>query len=224
MKHSKTTWLALGIVAALSGCGSDGGADNDGDGTGGTTAGNTSGDTGGSSGTTAGSTGSAEGGANAAPGDYLVEPSKCGAVGTNDIFDTSDQGGCYYFYCYLTEAQLKSEATPGGACSSAADLAAQCEGSIPKVVAECARGNVLSAGNAENFAKVINECAKPKLPGVSDGCLACNTQSAVCAGRFENCLTLCSTDDTPECDKCRQEKGCTPDFYKCAGLPDPMMY
>jgi hypothetical protein len=231
MKYLNRKVVVFGLVAAMLGaCGDDGGADNDGvaNNGGGTNNGGASSGDGGSAGNggdkDAGSGGGNNGGdgGGGATGNYIVEPSMCGATGLNKILDTSDRGGCYYFYCYTNEEGLRASAGTG-ACANDTDIAVQCEGSTPRIVAACARRREILAqiGNIDNFKNAITKCAREDaaLAEVSDGCLACNVESAGCASK---CALDCAMGDSPACDDCREKEECTPDFYKCAGLPNPM--
>jgi hypothetical protein len=213
MKTVKKHWLTFAILATLVGaCGDSGGGNNDGDNTGGgtTTDGKDAGAT-----DAGGTTGTGE----------LPKASECGAQAAGKPTDSSAAGGCYYFYCYQTEESLLSEATQGGKCANAKDVAIQCEGESVTTVAKCARDNaaVLADQKEGAFAEAVRACARrnAKLAEFSDGCLDCNVESAVCAAR--ECIFECVSGDSVNCDKCRQTKKCTPDFYTCAGLPDPLL-
>jgi len=153
----------------------------------------------------------------------LPTKDKCGAQPNGKPGDSSSAGGCYYFYCYQTKETLLSEATPNGACANATDTAIQCEGTSVLTVSRCARARAgtLAVDGAEAFRTAVTECAREdeKLAAFSDACLACNVESSVCAA--EKCLADCVTGDSIGCDVCREKNGCTPDFYTCAGLPDP---
>lgn len=153
----------------------------------------------------------------------LPTKDKCGAQPNGKPGDSSSAGGCYYFYCYQTKETLLSEATQGGACANAIDTAVQCEGTSVRTVSQCARTRAgkFAEGGAELFRTAVTDCARDDeaLKDFSDACLACNVESSVCAA--QKCLLECVTGDTPGCDKCREDNGCTPDFYACAGLPDP---
>jgi len=252
MKAVKNNWLAFAIMAALAGGCGDTAASNDGDNTGGgngatagtnnggtgsgTTGGNAGGNTGDTGGTNTGGTGGTDNGgtagANTGAGDgdggpgggptggaNLPAASECGYE-TNGPKDTSMMGGCYYFYCYQTEASLRAAATTGG-CANDKDVAIQCEGESVRTVAQCARDNAIAL--AANNKKVVVDCARKnaKLADLSDACLNCNVDSSYCAA--VNCYGACIGGDSEACDKCREDNGCTPDFYACAGLPDPNM-
>ena len=61
------------------------------------------------------------------------------------------------------------------------------------------------------------QCATEGLiaaTGVSEGCADCYVQNALCAKN--NCLVPCLSDPVA-CEECRDENGCTSDFYTCAG-------
>lgn len=192
------------------------------------TDGNSGGQTGGTpttGGTGTGTTGSTDPDGGATGGGttgYIVPPSECGADASGKPKDTSAQGGCYYFYCYTNLAGLKASAKPGGACAGDKDLAIQCEGESVRSVSQCARQNAILAGFPDMFRKAVSDCARkvPKLAEMSDACLACNVESSVCAAGA--CVGDCVAGDSKACDMCREKNGCTPKFYECGGLPDPM--
>lgn len=253
MKAVTKSWLPFAILAALTGACGDSGGSNDGEGNGGATAGTNTGDSaggntgstaggntgntaGGNTGSTAGgNTGSTAGGntgtdadagtsagGNAGDGgNGLPAASECGAQANGLPLDSTAAGGCYYFYCYQTEDSLLAASTQGGACANATDVAIQCEGTSVREVAECSRQRSfeLVAGQKQPVVDCVRKNAA--LAEFSDACLDCNIESARCAAL--NCLMVCINGDSPECDQCRQNNGCTPDFYACAGLPDPMM-
>lgn len=199
--------------------GGSGGTNNGG------TAGTNTGGTGGTDngGTAGANTGAGDGDGGGGNGNGLPAASECGALddGSGNALDTSAMGGCYYFYCYTTEAELAAAASPSGACKN--DVALQCKGDPVTVVAGCARQPLISAQIAliDNFKSAVKDCAKkdPALATFSDGCLDCGVESAACAGT--KCFQECINGDSPNCDQCRENAGCTPDFYACAGLPDP---
>lgn len=217
MKTANKNWLALMILAALSGaCGDSGSGNNDGDGSNG--GGNNGDNSGGNNGEVdAGMTPMGDLG----PDD--VTPQQCGAQADGTPLDTSKGGGCFYFYCYQTEQSLLAEAKDGGGCASATDVAIQCEGLSVRTVSDCARENsaVLAGNGEEAYRKAVTECARgyQELAEFSDSCLGCNVDSSVCAAR--RCLIECVTGDSQLCDKCREDNKCTPEFYDCAGLPNP---
>jgi hypothetical protein len=207
--------------------GTSGGSSGGGQTTGGTTAGTSGGQTGGTTdgGTSAGnSTGGDDDGGATGGGTtgYIVDPSMCGADAAGKPLDTKAMGGCYYFYCYTNEAGLKSAVSPGAACAADKDVAIQCEGESVRTVSQCARQNAALVAFPDQFRTAVNDCARKnaKLAEFSDSCLKCNVDSAVCAAA--ECVTQCIAGDSPGCDDCRESKGCTPAFYACGGLPDPM--
>jgi len=193
MRVSTKSWLALSAIGLLA-CGDSGGGGND--------------ET--TSRTDAGSTADA--------GMF------CGAQADGTPRDTSAMGGCYYFYCEETKESLLEKSTKGGQCANATDVGIQCEGQSVRTVSECARmksGTLISGTKA--FTDAVTECARGEDSQLSkefsDGCLECNVQSSLCAA--QKCLAECVQGDSVLCDTCREKNKCTPDFYTCAGLPDP---
>lgn len=148
---------------------------------------------------------------------------RCGAQEDGTILDTSATGGCYYFFCRETEESLRSKVTQG-ACTSATDVAVQCEGQSVRTVSECARNSAgLLQDGVAAFKAGTAACArndKRLKAAFSDACLACYLESAACS--VEACIGECLSGDTVECDDCREKAGCTPNLYKCGGLPNPL--
>ncbi len=154
--------------------------------------------------------------------NWLVDPRMCGADENGTPYDTSAQGGCYYGYCYTTLEGLKDTVTPGGACAMEQDAALQCEGTVTIVTSKCARSNAGQIGDEARFRAAIKACVleDAQVMAIHEPCIDCYVETAVCAGKL--CTLECISGDSPACDECREEKGCTPDFYVCAGLPDPL--
>lgn len=137
-------------------------------------------------------------------------------------------GKCGGVYCAVEPALLErafQELTnrPNGCNTVPSDLA--CSGLTARVTAACARkiksANAL-ASNAELRPKIqacVYEDAeiKAKMPPT---CLSCYLDSATCSG--DNCLIECLGGDSPSCDKCRLDKGCSRPVADCTGFPNPL--
>jgi hypothetical protein len=130
--------------------------------------------------------------------------------------DAREEGGCYAHYCGTNSASLAAAHT-GSTCGSTAEIWLICDGLGIREAARCARTHALDADPREGTRTCMRQNAE--LDPLSDACLDCFLDSAACAR--ENCVAECLTGDTPQCDACREEKGCTPGFYECAGLPNP---
>lgn len=137
-------------------------------------------------------------------------------------------GKCGGIYCAIEPALLEAafqELTnrPNGCNPVPSDLI--CSGITARTVAACARklrsANPL-ATNAELRPK-IQACAyeqaevKAKMPAT---CLGCYLDSASCSG--DKCLVECLGGDSPACDKCRLDKGCSRPVADCTGFPNPL--
>jgi len=206
MTRVRNTWLTLTVLAAMTtACGESGG-NNDGmavlpD-----------------SGADKPDSSATAGGNDAMTPGVLPDASECGAREDGTPLDTSALGGCYYFGCYQTEETLRAQATEGG-CANDIDVAITCEGESVRTVAECARENGIALAGGDTAGVVACARKNKKLEKLSDACLNCNVQSSYCAA--QKCLAVCVMGDSIACDDCRERNGCTPEFYVCAGLPDP---
>lgn len=137
-------------------------------------------------------------------------------------------GKCGGIYCNVEPALLKQafqELTnrPNGCQVVPDDLA--CSGITARTTAACARkiksGNPL-ASNAELRPKIeacVFEEASIKA-AMPSSCLSCYLDSATCSG--DNCLIECLGGDSPSCDKCRLDKGCSRPVADCTGFPNPL--
>lgn len=105
-----------------------------------------------------------------------------------------------------------------GACANAADVALlnseeKFDGAVGKA-SSCGM-TALTKPAAEQQQFAVN-CVKTDT-GLSEACAACFAASTVCA--IQNCVAQCAADFASEgCTDCREEKGCTPDFYTCSGF------
>lgn len=130
--------------------------------------------------------------------------------------DTRDEGGCFGHYCGTNSASLAAAHT-GSNCGSTPEIWLICDGLGTREAARCARAHALDADPREGTRMCLRQNAE--LDPFSDACLECFLDSAACAREF--CVSECLAGDTPQCDACREENGCTPEFYECAGLPNP---
>lgn len=135
----------------------------------------------------------------------------------NETSDTRDEDGCYSFYCGTNSNSIKAGATSNATCGTDAEVYYACEGASSRRAGECARINALRPDPHAATRDCFRE--DTKLDVITDSCLECYLDSADCAR--ENCASVCLGGHSDDCDKCRQDSGCTPGFYECAGLPDP---
>jgi hypothetical protein len=200
------------------GCGDDDDDDN-----GGRDAGDGGGDDAGADGD--GDDAGADGdGDDAGDGDQYTLTGEVGPVeGTAAVAECSsttegqDEGGCYGFYCGTNSNSLFAALTDDSVCGSTAQVWIICNGDTSEEASRCAREHALDDDPTEGTRTCVRE--SEALAPVSDACLECYVQSSACAR--ENCLSDCLGGDSAQCDTCREEAGCTPDFYTCAGLPNP---
>jgi len=130
---------------------------------------------------------------------------------------------CGSYYCGVTPETLTAAIGPNSMCGS--DPAYVCKGTLPLVVGACARklksANPLSS--SESLRPQVQACAYEDAEvkqKVSEQCLRCYLDSAVCAG--DNCLVDCLSGDSPACDSCRMKNNCTAPVFTCNGLPNPL--
>ncbi len=147
------------------------------------------------------------------PVEGTAETAQC-----SETSDTSDEGGCYSFYCGTNSNSIKAGATSSAKCGTDGEIYYACEGSTTRKTSECARINALRPDPHAAARDCVRE--ESDLDVISDACLECYLDSADCAR--ENCISECLEGNSAGCDACRQENGCTPNFYECAGLPDPV--
>jgi hypothetical protein len=191
------------------GCGDDGEDDNTpGDGDGG---GDGDGD------------GDGDGGGDADAGDFTLTgevapvPGTAPASSCEEGTDGRPNGQCYGFYCGTNSNSLQAGLAAGAVCGSTPEVFYACDGLTTRTVANCAR-DYATMPDARNLTE---QCVRrtSELNVITDACLSCYLDSADCART--NCLFECATQDSPDCDACRETAGCTPGFYTCAGLPNP---
>ncbi len=127
---------------------------------------------------------------------------------------------CAGFYCGTNLDDVRAETATTAACGSDAELALICEGDISATVSRCTLMNALKTGEA--FITSVKSCVQKDAAydAFTESCLDCYAASALCAK--EKCINVCaSASDSEACETCREEEGCTPQFYVCAGMPDP---
>ncbi|HET9954922.1 MAG TPA: hypothetical protein VFQ61_10485 [Polyangiaceae bacterium] len=136
----------------------------------------------------------------------------------DDSNSTPPATKCKSPYAGATEAQLKA-ATTSGACQG--DTEAICKNDMITLAATCGVSCVQTSSDALEQAACTQSCMKMNAePDPSDACLTCYMLSVQCAAT--NCFAECAADgNTPTCQSCRVEKGCTDAFYTCSGLPEP---
>jgi hypothetical protein len=158
--------------------------------------------------------------------------------GTNmDVDAGGDAGGesnqCVGGYAGFTleeiATNIKDEA---GACANEADIDGVCKLSPSDRAREVGLPCFLSvSGNQslsdEEKAMMTGDCAlngkgtqeglKTILEGMSDTCISCYVDAVICAA--QKCIAPCGAGTAAECDACRDEQGCTSDFFTCSGLP-----
>jgi hypothetical protein len=194
-------WLAALLVLSTA-CGDD---DETSDTDGG---GNTGGNTGGSTGNNTGNTGGDDGGGNTGEVDLSAS---CKAMGTYDGFKGEDIKGKIGTGACTTDGEI-TEICKINPSSAAAEAGGACFlGSY--------EGDMLRKCTIEGDAELKVGGLRKAAPNLSDECLECYAESVACSAE-NGCGGLCVADANADaCVKCREDKGCTPTFYDCAGLP-----
>jgi hypothetical protein len=130
----------------------------------------------------------------------------------------------------MTEPDTGSDATAGaGACDNSGDLAVigNAETNPADKAAACGTSTaclpLALQQKVDEFETCVRDCMldgdRPNFEfEVSEGCTECYVDSVRCTAT--QCLGQCATDPSSTgCVSCREDKGCTPSFYDCSGLP-----
>lgn len=131
--------------------------------------------------------------------------------------DARSADGCYGFYCGTNSNSLKAALSEDAVCNSDAEVWLVCDGLGAREASRCARLHAQDSEPREGTRECMRENAE--LEPLSDACLECYLDSAACARQY--CIAECLAGDSEGCDTCREDNGCTPDFYACSGLPNP---
>lgn len=135
---------------------------------------------------------------------------------------------CAGFYCGVTKEDIAAELNTSGAKCSMATPESICSGELPKIVADCSRSTkmmlqYIAEPDFEKLRKPVADCIYKTDPELKETapmeCLDCFLDAAICAGN--GCFDKCIVGDTPDCEKCRMEKGCNQMVPTCGGLPTP---
>jgi hypothetical protein len=134
------------------------------------------------------------------------------APAPTDCYDGGENGGQP-----LTVTQPTPPAGLTDACTNEADLAIIEGGTVdPTGVAGGCGLNNLGAGDARACAL---HCVEQGTE-LSLECSSCYAATVACA--IINCVGQCAADPgSAECQACRDDSGCTAEFYACSGLPEP---
>lgn len=194
-RRNPTLWLAA-LLALSTACGDD---EDNGDKDGGNTGDNNSG------------TNNNGGDAGDNSGGEVDLSASCKADGTYDGFKGED-----------IKAKIGT-----GACTTDVQIAEVCKIN-PSTAAAMAgtpcylanyRGEQLIECTIEGDADLNTQGLRKAAPNLEDDCLECYAESVACSAE-NDCGGFCVQDsNSPDCVKCREDAGCTPDFYACAGLP-----
>ncbi|HRE91234.1 MAG TPA: hypothetical protein PK095_19095 [Myxococcota bacterium] len=118
-------------------------------------------------------------------------------------------------------------ATPTEQCLGESDLAVICSGTQDPTdkAGNCGTSQSCISfafqGKFDEFEDCTRTCMldaeRPNFTFVvSEGCTECYVDSVRCTA--EECLSACASNpDSEGCQSCREEKGCTPSFFTCAG-------
>jgi hypothetical protein len=223
MKAVKSSSCALALLVGFvyPGCGDDDEDTVTDAGSGTEDAGGGTEDAGGGTEDAGGGTEDAGGGAEDAGGKYELTGEVGPVEGTGTecsaISDTSDEGGCYGFFCGTNSNSINEGLTSDSPCDTTAQVWLICDGLGAREASRCARVHALDDDPREGTRMCLRD--NSDLDPFTDACLACFLDSADCAR--EQCLTECLGGDSDTCDACREENGCTPTYYECSGLPNP---
>jgi hypothetical protein len=159
--------------------------------------------------------------------DAGVDPRAAAVVGTaTESKCTSTQapanGMCGGYYCGVDEATLSMAIDPDGLCGN--DPALTCTGELVGALGTCARNSkgAMPSASDDELRPMIEACVREdgRFDSVSADCLGCFLDATACAS--EHCLVECLSGDSPACDRCQLENGCTRPVFACGGLPDPL--
>jgi hypothetical protein len=91
------------------------------------------------------------------------------------------------------------------------------------VVVVCALTMSCTEKQVQDLIDCVGDCTQNTIESITDSrltdaCGACYSESVACSA--EQCATSgCSSPTSTPCVRCRCEKGCTPGFDVCSGLP-----
>jgi hypothetical protein len=147
-----------------------------------------------------------------------VAPVEGSGTDCSSTSDTRKEGGCYGFFCGTNSNSLKAALSDDSVCSTTPEVWLICDGLGAREASRCAREHALDDDPREGMRMCLRD--NDALDPFSDACLSCFLDSADCAR--EHCLTECLAGDNAKCDSCRETNKCTPDYYNCSGLANPM--
>jgi len=159
--------------------------------------------------------------------DAGVDPRAAAVVGTATEAQCSStqppaNGMCGGYYCGVDEETLSMAIDPEGVCGN--DPALSCKGELVGALGTCARDSkgAMPSASDEELRPMIEACIREdaRFDPVSADCLGCFLDATACAG--EHCLVECLSGDSPTCDRCQLNNGCTRPVFACGGLPDPL--
>jgi hypothetical protein len=128
-----------------------------------------------------------------------------------------DAGICSAYGCGLSLDQLRSTASPAGACTSPAALAAACDGSASSAALRCTEASVFAADLSEAASTCV--LRDPQASALGATCLGCFVDEALCT--LSRCFALCAlASENDECRSCRRQQ-CGTTLSQCTGLPAP---
>ena len=110
---------------------------------------------------------------------------------------------------------------PDAVCGG--DPALSCSSALVGVLGQCARDakGAMPSASDEELRPLIEACVNEdaRFEDLATDCLSCFLDATACAS--ENCLVECLAGDSPACDRCQIESGCTLPVFACGGLPNP---
>jgi hypothetical protein len=150
--------------------------------------------------------------------DTTTPPADGGGDAKTDTATITDSGAvagmCTGTFSKLTASTLKGSSTPGGKCTSDADLNYICTGDIATKARQC--GVTCKSLGAPNLADCVSKCLQP-MTSISSGCTDCYRDLVLCSAL--NCQECISDPNSAACMTCQVTKGCFGTFFACSGLP-----
>jgi hypothetical protein len=131
--------------------------------------------------------------------------------------DAREEGRCYGHLCGTNSNSVKAALAEDSPCATDPEVWLVCDGSGAREATRCARNHALDDDPRAGTRSCIrsNEALSP----FSSACVDCFLDAVDCARA--NCLSECLAGDSPVCDKCQEDQGCTSAFFACSGLPNP---
>lgn len=139
--------------------------------------------------------------------------------------DAGPSVACTGTYEGHTSAEVAA-ALSEGACATGAQVVELCQVNPAAQAATAGQTCFLNGQSGDDLIECVVEGGfgtdgvRDVAPSLNDACLACYADAVRCSA--ENCLLSCAQNPNgAACIACRDDAGCTSDFYDCSGLPAP---